>query len=127
MDRKKVESLLEDKLEDPEFYQEICEFPDHAGQIERLKIENELLKEQISFEKAKNAILHGEVSTFKELARRVLHSDKTEKTWDSRQEAFVRLVGGLLGVKSKDELQDENYHGHDIPREPLESLYLGRR
>jgi len=123
LDKQKVESLTDDKFEALGFKHELCEFPDHARQIERLKVENELLKNQISYEKAKNAIIHGELSAFKALAHRVLHGDKSEKSWDSRQEAFVRLVRGLLGLKNKDELEDENYPGHDIPRESLELLY----
>lgn len=127
LDRQKVESLTEDRLKEQGFTHEICEFPDHVRQIERLKVEKEFLKGQISYEKAKNAIIHGEFSTFRELARRVLDGDKSEKSWDSRQEAFVRQVGGLLGLKSKDELEDENYPGHDIAQEPLELLYWRKR
>lgn len=117
LDRQKVESLLEDRLEDPSVAHEVCEVPHHGRLIERLKVENELLKGQVSHEKAKNAIFHGELSTFRELARRVMHGDKCEDSWDSRKEAFVRLVGGLLGMKSKDEVEDVNYPGHDIRQE----------
>jgi len=127
LDSQTVDSLLEDRFEDSDFVHEVCEFPDHFRQIERLKIENEQLKQQVSYEKAKNSILAGEISTFRELARRVLYGDKDEESWDSRHEAFIRLVGGLLGVKSKEDLEVQNYQGHRIPRKRLDRLYLGRR
>lgn len=106
--------------------EEFCDFPDHFRRIEKLNIENELLKEQLSYEKSKNAMLTGELSTFKELARRVLYGDRHEKSWDSRHEAFIGLVGGLLGFKSKNDMEDQDYEGHNIPRKSLGRQYLGK-
>lgn len=75
---------------------EICEFPEHQEINEWLTAENDILKKQLSHEKAKNAALAGELSKFKALANRVLIGDKTENSWDSAHDAFVRLVGELL-------------------------------
>ena len=122
-----MDLLTQGRPEDEGFVHEACGDATHDWQIERLKVENQCLKEKISHEKAKNAILHGELSKYKELARRVLHGDSHRRTWNSRQEAFVRLVSGLLGLQSERELNHENYQGHDIPHPPLSVLYLGEQ
>jgi len=125
-DSHEVDLALRERLNEPDFIHELCDF-DHIVHIERLKIENELLKQGLSYEKARNAVLSGELSKFKELARRVLLSSKHKNTWDSQHEAFVRLIGGLLGMKSKDDIGIQTYADHELPRKLLDRVYFGKR
>jgi len=121
-----VDSALQERLSEPGFVHELCDFA-HVGQIERLKIENELLKQALSYEKTRNAILSGEISSLKQLALRVLLGNKHRNAWDSRHEAFVRLIGGLIGLKSKDDIETLDHAGHKLPRKPLDRAYFGKR
>lgn len=82
---------------------ELCEFPEHQKINEWLKAENDVLKQQLSYEKAKSAAIAGELSRFKALAGRVLDGDKIEDGWNSAHKAFVGLIGGLLGWRDEQE------------------------
>ena len=110
MDEEEILSLAKERLQDPDFIVEVCEFPDHQNDIEFYRAESELLKRNLLHEKTKNADLARRLALARGLAVKAFPKAAkrcpklgTKASRAERSHAVGKLARHLISCHSDDD------------------------